>query len=102
MDDEDNEEELGDEAMMALDQSLASLFAEQKLRIQARQEEKNKVQKEKQLRRDFQIRVSVQVVAGHPELALRELTPSLLAVGSRPDRGAGDQAARAPPDPRAT
>ncbi|XP_055453247.1 myb-binding protein 1A [Psammomys obesus] len=56
VDDEDNEEELGDEAMMALDQSLASLFAEQKLRIQARQEEKNKVQKEKKLRRDFQIR----------------------------------------------
>ncbi|CAH6785978.1 myb-binding protein 1A [Phodopus roborovskii] len=55
--DSEDEEELGDEAMMALDQNLASLFAEQKLRIQARQEEKNKLQKEKQLRRDFQIRV---------------------------------------------
>lgn len=44
---------------MALDQNLSSLFAEQKLHIQARQEEKNKLQKEKQLRRDFQIRVSV-------------------------------------------
>uniref|UniRef100_A0A287BBE4 MYB binding protein 1a n=1 Tax=Sus scrofa TaxID=9823 RepID=A0A287BBE4_PIG len=48
---------LGDEAMMALDENLASLFAEQKLRIQARREEKNKLQKEKALRRDFQIRV---------------------------------------------
>ncbi|XP_069338203.1 myb-binding protein 1A isoform X3 [Eulemur rufifrons] len=55
--DSEDEEELGDEAMMALDQSLASLFAEQKLRIQARREEKNKLQKEKMLRRDFQIRV---------------------------------------------
>lgn len=43
---------------MALDKSLASLFAEQKLRIQARKDEKNKLQKEKALRRDFQIRVS--------------------------------------------
>ncbi|KAL0597071.1 Myb-binding protein 1A [Plecturocebus cupreus] len=54
---ESEEEELGDEAMMALDQSLASLFAEQKLRIQARRDEKSKLQKEKALRRDFQIRV---------------------------------------------
>lgn len=45
--------------MMALDKSLASLFAEQKLRIQARKDEKNKLQKEKALRRDFQIRVSL-------------------------------------------
>ncbi|XP_059127112.1 myb-binding protein 1A isoform X1 [Peromyscus eremicus] len=57
VDSEEEEEELGDEAMMALDQNLASLFAEQKLRIQARREEKNKLQKEKKLRRDFQIRV---------------------------------------------
>lgn len=44
---------------MALDQNLAGLFAEQKLRIQARRDEKNKLQKEKALRRDFQIRVSL-------------------------------------------
>ncbi|KAK1331522.1 hypothetical protein QTO34_009479 [Cnephaeus nilssonii] len=54
---DDDDEELGDEAMMALDENLASLFAEQKLRIQARRDEKNKLQKEKALRRDFQIRV---------------------------------------------
>lgn len=59
MDSDEDEEELGDEAMMALDQNLASLFAEQKLRIQARRDEKNKLQKEKTLRRDFQIRVSM-------------------------------------------
>lgn len=58
MDGEDDDEELGDEAMMALDQNLASLFAEQKLRIQARKDEKKQLQKEKVLRRDFQIRVS--------------------------------------------
>ncbi|KAM5273503.1 myb-binding protein 1A [Ctenodactylus gundi] len=57
VDSEEDEEELSDEAMMALDQSLANLFAEQKLRIQARRDEKNKLQKEKTLRRDFQIRV---------------------------------------------
>ncbi|XP_037664775.1 myb-binding protein 1A [Choloepus didactylus] len=57
VDSEEEEEELGDEAMMALDQNLASLFAEQKLRIQARKDEKNKLQREKVLRRDFQIRV---------------------------------------------
>ncbi|XP_039110421.1 myb-binding protein 1A [Hyaena hyaena] len=56
-DDGDDGDELGDEAMMALDQSLASLFAEQKLRVQARKDEKNKLRKEKVLRRDFQIRV---------------------------------------------
>ncbi|XP_054431834.1 myb-binding protein 1A [Pteronotus mesoamericanus] len=54
---DDEDDELDDEAMMALDQNLASLFAEQKLRIQARRDEKNKLQKEKALRRDFQIRV---------------------------------------------
>lgn len=59
VDGEEDEEELGDEAMMALDQNLASLFAEQKLRIQARRDEKNKQQKEKALRVAFQIRVSV-------------------------------------------
>lgn len=65
---EEEEEELGDEAMMALDQNLASLFAEQKLRIQARKEEKNKLQKEKKLRRDFQIRVSAAGAAPAPPL----------------------------------
>ncbi|XP_024420685.2 myb-binding protein 1A [Desmodus rotundus] len=54
---DDEDDELDDEAMMALDQNLAGLFAEQKLRIQARRDEKNKLQKEKALRRDFQIRV---------------------------------------------
>ncbi|KAM6175728.1 LOW QUALITY PROTEIN: myb-binding protein 1A [Erethizon dorsatum] len=57
MDSDEDETELSDEAMMALDESLSSLFAEQKLRIQARRDEKNKLQKEKALRRDFQIRV---------------------------------------------
>uniref|UniRef100_A0A2K6SHP8 MYB binding protein 1a n=1 Tax=Saimiri boliviensis boliviensis TaxID=39432 RepID=A0A2K6SHP8_SAIBB len=71
----EDEEELGDEAMMALDQSLASLFAEQKLRIQARRDEKSRLQKEKALRRDFQIRVLdlVEVlVTKQPENVLQE------------------------------
>ncbi|KAB1266199.1 Myb-binding protein 1A [Camelus dromedarius] len=84
-DGEDDEEELGDEAMMALDENLASLFAEQKLRIQARRDEKNKLQKEKVLRRDFQIRVLdlIEVlVTKQPEnpLVLDLLEPLLLII----------------------
>ncbi|XP_020738493.2 myb-binding protein 1A [Odocoileus virginianus] len=83
--DDDDDEELGDEAMMALDKSLASLFAEQKLRIQARKDEKNKQQKEKALRRDFQIRVLdlIEVlVTKQPEnpLVLELLEPLLLVI----------------------
>ncbi|XP_042636435.1 myb-binding protein 1A [Orycteropus afer afer] len=86
LDSEDKEEEeLGDEAMMALDQNLASLFAEQKLRIQAKKDEKNKLQKEKMLRRDFQIRVLdlIEVlVTRQPEnpLVLELLEPLLTVI----------------------
>lgn len=58
---------------MALDQNLAGLFAEQKLRIQARRDEKNKLQKEKALRRDFQIRVSLSALSGPVALPLYAL-----------------------------
>lgn len=96
--DDDDDEELGDEAMMALDENLASLFAEQKLRIQARREEKNKLQKEKALRRDFQIRVrSLSPPAPAPAPTPRLAEPTRPAAGPGPDRGAGDQAAREPP-----
>lgn len=74
--DSEDEEELGDEAMMALDQSLASLFAEQKLRVQARRDEKNKLQKEKALRRDFQIRVSLGVDRAPPTHRLPVCPPT--------------------------
>ncbi|KAM9209438.1 myb-binding protein 1A [Dugong dugon] len=82
---DEQEEELGDEAMMALDQSLASLFAEQKLRIQAKKDEKSKLQKENVLRRDFQIRVLdlVEVlVTKQPEnpLVLELLEPLLTII----------------------
>ncbi|XP_006863342.1 PREDICTED: myb-binding protein 1A [Chrysochloris asiatica] len=82
---DEEEEELGDEAMMALDQNLASLFAEQKLRMQAKQQEENKLQKEKALRRDFQIRVLdlVEVlVTKQPEnpLVLELLEPLLTII----------------------
>lgn len=93
VDSEEEEEELGDEAMMALDQNLASLFAEQKLRIRARQEEKNKLQKEKQLRRDFQIRVLdlIEVlVTKQPEHPLiLELLEPLLSIIQRSMRSKG-------------
>nr|XP_045013847.1 myb-binding protein 1A isoform X2 [Jaculus jaculus] len=93
VDSEDDEEELGDEAMLALDQNLASLFAEQKLRIQARREEKNKLQKEKILRRDFQIRVLdlIEVlVTKQPENPLvLELLEPLLNIIQRSMRSSG-------------
>lgn len=90
MDDDDDDEELGDEAMMALDQNLASLFAEQKLRIQARRDEKNKLQKEKALRRDFQIRVSPSEQSCHPApppcaRSHTRLSPPAPATGPGPD-----------------
>nr|XP_012634638.1 myb-binding protein 1A [Microcebus murinus] len=93
--DSEDEEELGDEAMMALDQSLASLFAEQKLRIQARRDEKNKLQKEKTLRRDFQIRVLdlIEVLAiKQPENRLvLELLQPLLRIIRRSMRTSSSQ-----------
>ncbi|XP_051748916.1 myb-binding protein 1A-like protein [Ctenopharyngodon idella] len=52
-----DEEELDDAAMMKLDGSLASLFLEQKKRIQAKKDEKNRISKEKVLVRDFKIKV---------------------------------------------
>lgn len=53
-----SDEELDDDAMMELDKGLASLFSEQKKKIQAKKDEKSKLQKEKSLVRDFKIKVS--------------------------------------------
>ncbi|XP_012581827.1 PREDICTED: myb-binding protein 1A isoform X2 [Condylura cristata] len=93
--DSEAEEELDDEAMMALDQSLSSLFAEQKLRIQARKDEKSKLQKEKVLRRDFQIRVLdlVEVLVNkQPENPLvLELLEPLLGIIQRSMRTSSTQ-----------
>lgn len=90
---DEEEEELGDEAMMALDQNLASLFAEQKMRIQARHEEKNKLQKEKQLRRDFQIRaldlIEVLVTKQPEHPLILELLEPLLNIIQRSMRSRG-------------
>ncbi|KAA0717416.1 Myb-binding protein 1A-like protein [Triplophysa tibetana] len=52
-----DEDELDDEGMMKLDGSLASLFLEQKKRIQAKKDEKDRLRKEKVLVRDFKIKV---------------------------------------------
>lgn len=78
------EEELSDEAMMALDESLSSLFAEQKLRIQAQRDEKNKLQKEKTLRRDFQIRVSQQSCGRGPAQPISAPAPQQADLTSTP------------------
>uniref|UniRef100_A0A4W5QK82 MYB binding protein (P160) 1a n=1 Tax=Hucho hucho TaxID=62062 RepID=A0A4W5QK82_9TELE len=67
-DDEDDEEmateedgsdddELDDEAMMKLDGNIAALFLEQKKKMQAKKDEKDKLKKEKTLVRDFKIKV---------------------------------------------
>ncbi|KAK7907052.1 hypothetical protein WMY93_015664 [Mugilogobius chulae] len=55
--DSSGEEDLDDEAMMKLDQSLAVVFSEQKKKMQAKKDEKSKVKKEKVLIRDFKIKV---------------------------------------------
>ncbi|KAF4074801.1 hypothetical protein AMELA_G00243550, partial [Ameiurus melas] len=51
------DEELDDEAMMKLDENLASLFGEQKKKVQAKKDEKERLRKEKTLVRDFKIKV---------------------------------------------
>ncbi|XP_009982461.1 PREDICTED: myb-binding protein 1A, partial [Tauraco erythrolophus] len=53
----ESDEELDDEAMMALDKNISALFAEQQKRIQAKKDEKDRMRKEKILRRDFKIKV---------------------------------------------
>jgi DNA polymerase phi len=50
-------DELDDEAMMKLDGSIAGLFLEQKKKMQAKKDEKDKLKKEKTLVRDFKIKV---------------------------------------------
>ncbi|XP_041957407.1 myb-binding protein 1A-like protein isoform X2 [Alosa sapidissima] len=55
--DKSDDEELDDDAMMKLDGSIASLFAEHKKRIQAKKDEREKLRKEKALIRDFKIKV---------------------------------------------
>uniref|UniRef100_A0A9J8AY53 MYB binding protein (P160) 1a n=1 Tax=Cyprinus carpio carpio TaxID=630221 RepID=A0A9J8AY53_CYPCA len=52
-----DEEELDDAAMMKLDGSLSALFLEQKKKIQAKKDEKDRLRKEKVLVRDFKIKV---------------------------------------------
>ncbi|NXO73328.1 MBB1A protein, partial [Phainopepla nitens] len=52
-----SDEELDDEAMMALDKNISALFAEQQKRIQAKKDEKDRIRKEKILRRDFKTKV---------------------------------------------
>ena len=42
---------------MALDKNISALFAEQQKRIQAKKDEKDRMRKEKILRRDFKIKV---------------------------------------------
>ncbi|NXN38906.1 MBB1A protein, partial [Rhinoptilus africanus] len=54
---DESDEELDDEAMMALDKNISALFAEQKKRIQAKKDEKDRMRKETILRRDFKIKV---------------------------------------------
>ncbi|KAK3514451.1 hypothetical protein QTP70_018271, partial [Hemibagrus guttatus] len=51
------DEELDDEAMMKLDKNLEALFGEQKKKLQAKKDEKERLRKEKTLVRDFKIKV---------------------------------------------
>nr|XP_057943713.1 myb-binding protein 1A-like protein [Doryrhamphus excisus] len=53
----DDDDDLDDDAMMELDKSLSVLFSEQKKKMQAKKDDKAKLQKEKTLVRDFKIKV---------------------------------------------
>ncbi|MBN3310123.1 MBB1A protein, partial [Amia calva] len=55
--DESEDDDVDDETMMKLDDSISALFSEQKKRIQAKKDEKEKLRKEKALVRDFKIKV---------------------------------------------
>ncbi|XP_036251217.1 myb-binding protein 1A [Molothrus ater] len=57
LEEDKSDEELDDEAMMALDKNISALFAEQQKRIQAKKDEKDRTRKEKILRRDFKAKV---------------------------------------------
>ncbi|XP_062887564.1 myb-binding protein 1A-like protein [Mobula hypostoma] len=52
-----SDEDVDDETMMALDKSIAALFSERKKRLQAAKDEKEKMVKEKTLRKNFKIKV---------------------------------------------
>ncbi|XP_043094788.1 myb-binding protein 1A-like protein [Puntigrus tetrazona] len=71
-----DEEELDDAAMMKLDGSLAALFLEQKKKIQAKKNEKDRLRKEKVLVRDFRIKVLDMV-----EVFLTKHSSSALVLG---------------------
>ncbi|XP_015223403.2 myb-binding protein 1A-like protein [Lepisosteus oculatus] len=55
--DGNEEEDVDDETMMKLDHSIAALFSEHKKRIQAKKDQKERLRKEKNLVRDFKIKV---------------------------------------------
>ncbi|XP_039612824.1 myb-binding protein 1A-like protein [Polypterus senegalus] len=55
--DKSDEEEVSDEAMMQLDERISALFSEQKKRLQAKKDEKERMRKENTLVRDFKIKV---------------------------------------------
>ncbi|NXR60874.1 MBB1A protein, partial [Rhadina sibilatrix] len=57
LEEDKSDEDLDDEAMMALDKNISALFAEQQKRIQAKKDEKDRMRKEKILRRDFKAKV---------------------------------------------
>ncbi|XP_062874432.1 myb-binding protein 1A-like protein [Trichomycterus rosablanca] len=81
-DEEEEEEELDDEAMMKLDENLATLFGEQKKKLQAKKDEKERLRREKVLVRDFRMKVLdlVQVFLqkqGSSGLVLEMLEPLL-------------------------
>ncbi|KAK7172611.1 hypothetical protein R3I93_002657 [Phoxinus phoxinus] len=74
--DRSEDEDLDDAAMMKLDGSLSSLFLEQKNRIQAKKDEKDRISKEKVLVRDFKIKVLDMV-----EMFLNKQGSSALVLG---------------------
>ncbi|XP_066509316.1 myb-binding protein 1A-like protein isoform X1 [Hoplias malabaricus] len=93
-----DDEEMDDEAMMKLDENLATLFGEQKKKLQAKKDEKERLRKEKTLVRDFKIKVLdlVEVFLskqGNSTLVLQMVEPLLSVIEKGMSSESGQQEA---------
>ncbi|KAJ7996964.1 hypothetical protein DPEC_G00223990 [Dallia pectoralis] len=91
-----DDDDLDDEAMMKLDGSIAALFGEQKKKMEAKKEEKDKLRKEKTLVRDFKIKVLdlvevFLVKQGSSPLVLGMVEPLLSVIESGMSSGSDQQ-----------
>ncbi|KAI4898191.1 hypothetical protein NFI96_030545, partial [Prochilodus magdalenae] len=92
----EEEDEMDDEAMMKLDKNLSTLFGEQRKKLQAKKDEKERLRREKTLVRDFKIKVLdlVEVFLtkqGNSALVLGMVEPLLSVIESGMSSESGQQ-----------